>query len=237
MGRLRFELRTNRLKAECSTAELATRARWAPMERITQRQPPPRGWDQPGEWPDVLVRRMSSDPWSTRWPEPHIDPGAWVADSAVVIGDVRLAPGASLWPTAVARGDVCPIVVGEGSNVQDGAVLHGDPGQPVTIGSDVTIGHRAVVHGATLEDGCLIGIGAIVLNGVTVGAGALVAAGSVVTRDVPAGAVVMGAPAQVKRDLSAEAQAEQRQHARRYRQLAAAHVEANRCARAPRGNG
>jgi carbonic anhydrase/acetyltransferase-like protein (isoleucine patch superfamily) len=161
---------------------------------------------------------------SHSWPEPQIHPGAWVAASAVVIGDVQLAAGASLWPTAVARGDLCPIVVGEGSNVQDGAVLHGDPGQPVTIGADVTIGHRAVIHGATLEDGCLIGIGAIVLNGVTVGAGALVAAGSVVTRNVPAGALVMGAPAQVKRELSAEAQADQRQHARHYTELARAHA-------------
>jgi carbonic anhydrase/acetyltransferase-like protein (isoleucine patch superfamily) len=158
------------------------------------------------------------------WGQPVIDPDAWVADSAVLIGDVRLAAGASLWPTAVARGDVCPIVIGEGSNVQDGAVLHGDPGQPVTIGADVTIGHRAVVHGATLEDGCLIGIGAIVLNGVTLGAGALVAAGSVVTRDVPPGAVVMGAPAQVKRELGAEAVVAQREHARRYRRLAMAHA-------------
>jgi carbonic anhydrase/acetyltransferase-like protein (isoleucine patch superfamily) len=108
--------------------------------------------------------------------------------------------------------------------VQDGAILHGDPGQPVTIGADVTIGHRAVIHGATLEDGCLIGIGAIVLNGVTVGAGALVAAGSVVTRDVPPRSLVMGAPAQVKRELSAEVVAEQRQHARRYQQLAQAHA-------------
>jgi carbonic anhydrase/acetyltransferase-like protein (isoleucine patch superfamily) len=132
--------------------------------------------------------------------------------------------GASLWPTAVARGDVCPIWIGRDSNVQDGAVLHGDPGQPVTIGAEVTIGHRAVVHGATLEDGCLVGIGAIVLNGVTVGAGALVAAGSVVTKDVPAGALVMGAPAQVKRQLSPEAIEGQRLHARRYRQLAAAHA-------------
>jgi carbonic anhydrase/acetyltransferase-like protein (isoleucine patch superfamily) len=147
-----------------------------------------------------------------------------VADSAVVIGDVRLAAGASLWPTAVARGDVCAITVGENSNVQDGAVLHGDPGQPVRIGAEVTIGHRAVVHGATLEDGCLIGIGAIVLNGVTVGAGALVAAGAVVTRDVPPGAVVMGAPAQVKRTLSQEAIAAQRLHARRYRRLAMSHA-------------
>jgi len=158
------------------------------------------------------------------WPQPQIDADAWVAETAVVIGNVQLAAGASLWPTAVARGDVCPIVIGTGSNVQDGAVLHGDPGFPVTIGADVTIGHRAVVHGATLEDGCLIGIGAIVLNGVTVGAGALVAAGAVVTKDVPAGALVMGAPAVVKRELSPEAIAEQRQHARRYRQLAMAHA-------------
>ncbi len=166
----------------------------------------------------------SPDAWPSRWDAPRIDAAAWVAPSAVVIGDVELAAGASLWPTAVARGDVCAIRVGEGSNVQDGAVLHGDPGQPVTIGTDVTIGHRAVIHGATLGDGCLIGIGAIVLNGVTVGAGALVAAGSVVTRDVPAGAVVMGAPAVVKRQLDATAIEAQRQHARRYRQLAEVHA-------------
>ena len=158
------------------------------------------------------------------WPQPTVHPDAWVADSAVLIGDVRLAAGASVWPTAVARGDVCAIEIGEGSNVQDGAVLHGDPGQPVRIGADVTIGHRAVVHGATLEDGCLIGIGAVVLNGVTVGAGALVAAGSVVTKDVPAQTLVMGTPAQPRRELSDAHAAEQRQHAQRYRQLAMAHA-------------
>jgi carbonic anhydrase/acetyltransferase-like protein (isoleucine patch superfamily) len=162
------------------------------------------------------------------WPQPQIHPDAWVADTAVVIGDVHLAAGASLWPTAVARGDVCPILIGENSNVQDGAILHGDPGQPVKVGGHVTIGHRAVVHGATLEDGCLIGIGAVVLNGVTVGAGALVAAGAVVTRDVPAGTLVMGTPAQVKRELSADARAEQMDHARRYRQLAMAHAGRSR---------
>tara|TARA_E500000178_G_scaffold93596_1_gene92543 strand:+ start:218 stop:520 length:303 start_codon:yes stop_codon:yes gene_type:complete len=96
--------------------------------------------------------------------------------------------GSSLWPTAVARGDLAPIRIGARSNVQDGAVLHGDPDQPVLIGADVTVGHRAVIHGASLSDGCLVGIGAIVLNGVTVGEGALVAAGAVVTKDVPAAA-------------------------------------------------
>ncbi len=161
---------------------------------------------------------------SPPWPQPRVHAEAWVAESAVLIGDVTLEAGASLWPTAVARGDVCPILIGAGSNVQDGAVLHGDPGQPVRIGVDVTVGHRAVIHGATLGNGCLVGIGAIVLNGVTVGEGALVAAGAVVTKDVPAGALVMGTPAVVKRELSLEAIAAQREHARRYRQLAMVHA-------------
>ena len=164
---------------------------------------------------------------SKPWPDPQIDAHAWVAESAVVIGAVQMAAGSSLWPTAVARGDLDLISIGAGSNVQDGAVLHGDPGQPVRIGADVTVGHRAVIHGATLEDGCLVGIGAIVLNGVTVGAGALVAAGAVVTKDVPPGALVMGAPAAVKRQLSPEAIAEQRSHARRYAELAASHAQIN----------
>ena len=171
-----------------------------------------------------LSRTEVSASEGSSWPQPQIHPEAWVAASAVLIGDVSLAAGASLWPTAVARGDLSAIRVGVGSNVQDGAVLHGDPGQPVLIGADVTIGHRAVIHGATLEDGCLIGIGAIVLNGVTVGAGALVAAGSVVTRNVPPRSLVMGAPAGVKRELSAEAVTEQLEHARRYRRLAMVHA-------------
>ena len=159
------------------------------------------------------------------WLDPQIDANAWVAESAVVIGNVQMAEGSSLWPTAVARGDLEQISIGAGSNVQDGALLHGDPGQPVRLGADVTVGHRAVIHGATLEDGCLVGIGAIVLNRVTVGAGALVAAGSVVTKDVPPGTLVMGAPAAVKRELSPEAIDEQRCHARRYAQLAASHAQ------------
>ncbi|MCP9840405.1 gamma carbonic anhydrase family protein [Synechococcus sp. J7-Johnson] len=163
---------------------------------------------------------MSSSP----WPEPSVHPEAWVAPSAVVIGDVAISAGASIWPLAVARGDLCSIQIGANSNVQDGAVLHGDPGQPVLIGAGVTIGHRAVVHGATLEDGCLIGIGAIVLNGVRVGEGSLVAAGAVVTRDVPARTLVAGIPAKAKRTLSEQEAAEQLKHALRYSQLAAAHA-------------
>ena len=161
---------------------------------------------------------------SKPWPDPQIDADAWVAESAVVIGNVLMAAGSSLWPTAVARGDLEQIIIGAGSNVQDGAVLHGDPGQPVRLGADVTVGHRAVIHSATLEDGCLVGIGAIVLNGVTVGTGALVAAGSVVTKNVPPGTLVMGAPAVVKRKLSPEAIDEQRCHAQRYARLAASHA-------------
>ena len=135
-----------------------------------------------------------------------------------------MAEGSSLWPTAVARGDLETIRIGPYSNVQDGAVLHGDPGSPVTIGNEVTVGHRAVIHGATLEDGCLVGIGAVVLNGVVVGAGALVAAGSVVTKDVPPRTMVVGIPAQFKRELDAELVAEQRVHARRYAELAGRHA-------------
>ncbi|MAR06414.1 MAG: gamma carbonic anhydrase family protein [Cyanobium sp. NAT70] len=158
------------------------------------------------------------------WPDPQIDPHAWVAASAVVVGDVVMEQGSSLWPTAVARGDLARIRIGAFSNVQDGVVLHGDPGEPVTIGCEVTVGHRAVIHGATLEDGCLVGIGAVVLNGVTVGTGALVAAGSVVTKDVPPGSMVMGCPAQMKRQLSETAVHEQRAHAHRYAELARRHA-------------
>ena len=170
---------------------------------------------------------MTVIPSQANWPDPRIAPDAWVSDDAVVIGDVTMASGSSLWPTAVARGDLASISIGINSNVQDGAVLHGDPGEPVVIGDEVTVGHRAVIHGAHLEDGCLVGIGAVVLNGVTVGRGALVAAGSVVTKNVPAGSMVMGVPATIKRELSDDSQRAQREHAMRYASLALAHARRN----------
>jgi carbonic anhydrase/acetyltransferase-like protein (isoleucine patch superfamily) len=135
---------------------------------------------------------------------PKIHPNAYVHPSAVIIGDVTIGPEASVWPCAVLRGDRDAIVVGDETNVQDGAVLHCDPGLPLRIGRRVTIGHRAVVHGCTIEDGALIGIGAIVLNGAVIGAGSLIAAGAVVGEGVkiPPDSLVVGVPAKVLRPLN-----------------------------------
>jgi carbonic anhydrase/acetyltransferase-like protein (isoleucine patch superfamily) len=135
---------------------------------------------------------------------PRIAATAWVHPAATVIGDVTLGEDVSVWPTAVLRGDRDAILVGRSSNVQDGAVLHCDPGKPCVIGERVTIGHRAVVHGCTVEDGALIGIGAIVLNGAVVGAGSLVAAGAVVGEGmvIPPGSLVLGVPAKVRGPLN-----------------------------------
>jgi len=132
-----------------------------------------------------------------------IDPTAFIHPAAFVCGDVTLGPRASVWPSAVIRGDSAPIAVGESSNVQDGVVIHVDPGLPCTIGARVTIGHRAIVHGATVEDDCLIGMGAIVLNRVVVGRGSLVGAGAVCSEGmvIPPGSLVLGVPAKVVRPL------------------------------------
>ncbi len=151
----------------------------------------------------------------------------WIAPTAVVCGDVQLAAGCNVWFGAVLRGDVARITVGELTNIQDGAVLHGDPREPIAIGARVTIGHRAIIHAATLEDDCLIGMGAIVLNGVTVGTGSIVAAGAVVTKSVPPRTLVAGVPAKALREVS-EADVEGlRAHATEYWQLAQAHARGN----------
>ncbi|MEU6245553.1 gamma carbonic anhydrase family protein [Streptomyces sp. NPDC047024] len=138
--------------------------------------------------------------------EPKIDPDAFVAPMASVIGDVTLGAGASVWYGAVVRGDAERIAVGADANVQDNVTLHADPGFPLTVGERVSIGHNAVVHGATVEDDCLIGMGATVLNGAVIGAGSLVAAQALVPQGmvVPPGSLVAGVPAKVKRALSEE---------------------------------
>ena len=132
---------------------------------------------------------------------PDLHPTAFVHPLAAVIGDVTLGAAASVWPFAVLRGDSDRIVVGEGSNVQDGAVVHVDHGVPATLGARVAVGHRAIVHGATVEDDCLVGMGAILLNRVVLGRGSIVAAGAVVPEGtvVPPDSLVIGVPGRVKR--------------------------------------
>jgi carbonic anhydrase/acetyltransferase-like protein (isoleucine patch superfamily) len=135
-----------------------------------------------------------------------IDPSAYIHPLAAVIGDVTLGARASVWPTAVIRADSATITLGADSNVQDGAVLHVDHGYPLVIGARVSIGHRAVLHGATVEDDCLIAMGAILLNGVVVGAGSLVGAGAVCREGmrIPPRSVVLGVPARVAREATSE---------------------------------
>lgn len=130
---------------------------------------------------------------------PRLDPTSYVHSLSSVIGDVSLGPKTSVWPFASIRGDVDPIILGEASNVQDNCVIHTDKGFPVTIGRHVTLGHAAIVHGATIEDDCLIGIRAVVLNGAKIGRGSLVAAGAVVTPGtvIPPNSLVLGLPAKV----------------------------------------
>jgi len=136
--------------------------------------------------------------------KPTIHPSAFVHDGAFVIGDVTLGARASVWPTAVLRGDTAPIVVGEDSNVQDGTIVHVDHGVPCAIGPRVAIGHRAIIHGATVEHDSLIGMGAILLNNVVVGSGSIVGAGAVCTEGmvIPPNSLVLGVPGRVVRETT-----------------------------------
>lgn len=136
---------------------------------------------------------------------PDIARARFVADDVVVAGDVTVGQDATLWFGVVARAEFSRITIGARTNVQDGSVLHADPDAPCRIGDEVTIGHRAVVHGCTLEDGVLVGMGAVVLNGAIVGEGSLVAAGAVVREGerIPPNSLVVGVPATVRKDLGA----------------------------------
>ena len=142
--------------------------------------------------------------------EPQLGEGAWAAPSADLIGDVRLGPRASIWFQAVIRADNTPIVIGEESNIQDGSVCHSDPGFPLTIGARVTVGHQAILHGCTIGDDCLIGMGARILNGAVIAPDCLVGAGALITegKHFESGSLIVGAPGRVARQLTdAEKQA------------------------------
>jgi carbonic anhydrase/acetyltransferase-like protein (isoleucine patch superfamily) len=134
--------------------------------------------------------------------------GHFIAPGAVVIGDVVLHDKASVWFNCVLRGDADRIEIGAGSNIQDGTVVHADPGFPTKVGEKVTVGHNAMLHGCTIGDGSLVGIGAVVLNGATVGKGCLIGANALVTEgmEVPDGSLVLGSPAKIKSQLSVEQQ-------------------------------
>jgi len=153
---------------------------------------------------------------------------AWAAPSADLIGDVRLEARASVWFGAVIRGDNTPILIGEESNVQDGAIGHSDPGAPLTIGARVTIGHQAIVHGCTIADDCLIGMGARILNGAVLAPNCLVGAGALITegKTFATGSLIVGAPARVVRLLTDEEKAAIRVSAAHYAEKAARYAAA-----------
>ncbi|MFD9598603.1 gamma carbonic anhydrase family protein [Kitasatospora sp. NPDC059973] len=156
---------------------------------------------------------------------PDIDPTAFVAPNAVVIGSVTVGAGASVWYGAVIRGDAEAITVGAGTNIQDNCTLHADLGFPLVIGERISVGHNAVLHGCVIEDDVLVGMNSTVLNGARIGAGSLVAAGAVVPQgmQVPAGSLVAGVPARIRRELTEEERAGVTFNGEGYRLLADAH--------------
>jgi carbonic anhydrase/acetyltransferase-like protein (isoleucine patch superfamily) len=132
----------------------------------------------------------------------------WIAPNATVIGDIHLAKDASIWFNAVLRGDNEPIFVGEGSNVQDGSIIHTDPGFSCSIGKNVTVGHLAMLHGCSIGDGSLIGIGSVILNGAKIGKNCIIGSKALVTEgmNIPDGSMVLGIPGKIKKTLSEEEQ-------------------------------
>ncbi len=172
-------------------------------------------------WVPYLYSIVSN---ASYWISPDFSQAAFVAANAVVVGSVKIAAGASIWYGAVVRADVERIDIGECTNIQDGAILHGDPGLPTILEDHVTVGHRAVIHSAHIERGSLIGIGAIILDGVRVGAGSIIGAGAVVTKNVPPLSLVVGIPGKVQRQVTQIEAAELIEHAERYQKLALVHA-------------
>jgi len=171
---------------------------------------------------------MSMQELRLRGSVPVVAPSAWVAPGAILIADVRLQDDVSIWYATVLRGDGDHIEIGAGSNIQDGSVVHTDPGFPVTVGAGVSVGHRAILHGCTVEDDVLIGMGAIIMNGARIGRGSLVAAGALVPEGVqiPPGSLVAGVPGKVRRETSREEQQRISLNARSYRELKVRHASA-----------
>ena len=163
---------------------------------------------------------------------PQLGPGAWAAPSADLIGDVRLGVRASVWFGAVIRADNTPIIIGDESNVQDGAIGHSDPGFPLTVGARVTIGHQAILHGCTIADDCLIGMGARILNGAVLEAECLVGACALITegKRFESGSLIVGSPARVVRSLTPEEKQALRLSAAHYAEKAARCAERLRTA-------
>lgn len=155
--------------------------------------------------------------------EPWFAPGSWVAPTAVVIGQVSLGRGASVWYGAVLRGDLCSITVGEDSNVQDNCTVHGDPERPVVLGNRVSVGHGTILHGCEIGDDSVIGMGSVVLNGAKIGKNCLIGAGSLVTKNtvIPDGSMAFGRPARVIRAMTREDLAYNDKNWREYRELLA----------------
>ena len=137
---------------------------------------------------------------------PKLDPNSWVASNSVIIGKVELKKDSNIWFNVTLRGDVEPITVGEGSNVQDGSVVHSDPGCPVIIGKNVTIGHLAMLHGCVIEDDCLIGIGSTILNKAKIGKNSIIGANALVTENkvIPERSLVLGSPGKIVRQVTDE---------------------------------
>jgi len=163
-------------------------------------------------------------PYGETWPQ--IDESAFIAPTAVVIGETKVHANASVFYNCVLRGDINSIEVGAGSNIQDLSMLHVDDGYPCIVGCDVTVGHNAILHGCVVEDGSLIGMGAIVLTGAVIGAGSIVAAGALVPEGmrVPAGSLVAGVPAKLKKELPAEVSRSLATWAHKYQKVARAFI-------------
>jgi carbonic anhydrase/acetyltransferase-like protein (isoleucine patch superfamily) len=159
---------------------------------------------------------------------PQLHDESWVAPNATVIGHVKLGARASVWYGATLRAEFEPIEIGDGSNIQDGVTVHVDPGFPATIGAGVSVGHNAVLHGCTIEDDCLIGMGAVVLNGAQIGRGSLVAAGAVIAQGavIPPGSLVAGVPGKVRRELTDDEVTHNRFNAQAYQHLSELHRDA-----------